>query len=181
MSERFLGGYTPEWYDSIIKSRDLIYKYNNSHPSDIKRRYELLVDILGKCYEDTLIEPPFHCDNGKNIFLGKHFYANYNLTVLDYDKVIIGDNVLIGPNVVLTTATHSTDYRLRNDNGVSDIMGEPIVIEDDVWIGANCTILPGVTIGKHSIVGAGSVVTKSVPPDTIVAGVPAHVMRKIEY
>ena len=181
MSERFLGGYSAEWYDSVIKSRDLIYQYNNSHPSELLKRYEILKELLGKCDEKTLIEPPFHCDDGKNIYVGEHFYANYNLTVLDYVDIRIGNDVLIGPNVVLTTATHSNDYRLRNEDEVSDIMGEPIVIEDNVWIGANCTILPGVHIGKHSIVAAGSVVTKSVPDDVVVGGVPAKIIKKLEF
>ena len=181
MNDRFLGGYSPEWYDSIIKSRDLIYQYNNSHPSELRKRYEILKELLGECDEQTLIEPPFHCDDGKNIYVGKHFYANYNLTVLDYVDIKIGNDVLLGPNVVLTTATHSTDYRIRNADDVSDIMGEPIIIEDNVWIGANCTIMPGVHIGKHSIVAAGSVVTKSVPEDVIVAGVPAKIVKKLDF
>lgn len=181
MSEKFLGGYTRDWYASIEKSRDLVYQYNNSHPSQLEKRYEILKELLGQCYEDTLIEPPFHCDDGKNIFVGTHFYANYNLTVLDHDKVIIGNNVLLGPNVTLTTATHSQDYRIRNDDGESDIMGAPIVIEDDAWLGANVVVMPGVTIGKHSIIGAGSVVTKDVPADTVVAGVPAKVIKKLEF
>lgn len=181
MEKKFLGGYTPDWYAAIEKSRDLVYQYNNSHPSELEKRYELLKELLGQCWEETLIEPPFHCDDGKNIFVGRHFYANYNLTVLDHDKVIVGDNVLLGPNVVLTTATHSQDYRIRNHDGESDIMGAPIVLEDDVWIGANVTVMPGVTIGKHSIVGAGSVVTKDVPPDVVVAGVPAKIIKKLNF
>lgn len=181
MDKKFYGGYTEDWYNDVIKGRDLIYQYNNTHPSELRKRYEILKEFLGRCHEDTLIEPPFHCDEGDNVFLGRHFYANYNLTILDHDKVIVGDNVLLGPNVVLTTATHSQDYRIRNHDGESDIMGAPIIIEDDVWIGANVTVMPGVTIGRHSIVGAGSVVTKDVPPDTVVAGVPAKVIKKLEF
>lgn len=180
MKEKFLGGYTAEWYDSIIKNRQLIYEYNNTQVTQIKRRYEILKELLGECYEDTLIEPPFRCDEGKNVFIGRHFYANYNLTILDYDKIIIGDNVLIGPNVVISSATHNVDWRIRNKDDGMDIMGAPVVIEDNVWIGANVTIMPGVTIGRHSVVGAGSMVNKDVPPDTVVAGVPAKIIRKIE-
>ena len=181
MEKKFYGGYTEEWYESVKVSRDLIWQYNNTHPSQLQERYDILKKLLGQVYEDVLIEPPFHCDEGPNVILGRHFYANYNLTILDHDKVIIGDNVLLGPNVVLSTASHSQDYRIRNHDGESDITGAPIIIEDDVWIGASVTVLPGVTIGKHSIIGAGSVVTKDVPPDCVVAGVPAKVIKKLNF
>ncbi len=88
--------------------------------------------------------------------------------------------MLIGPNVVISSATHNVDWRIRNKDDGMDIMGAPVVIEDNVWIGANVTIMPGVTIGRHSVVGAGSMVNKDVPPDTVVAGVPAKIIRKIE-
>jgi len=95
-------------------------------------------------------------------------------------KITIGNNVLIGPNVVISSASHNVDYRIRNRDNDMDITGAPVVIEDNVWIGANVTVMPGVTIGRHSVVGAGSVVTRDVPPDTIVAGVPAKVVRKLD-
>ncbi|MBR5521341.1 MAG: sugar O-acetyltransferase [Oscillospiraceae bacterium] len=180
MENRFLGGYTRGWFDSIVKSRDLIYQYNNSHPTELRKRYEILKELLGQCHEDTLIEPPFRCDEGKNVFIGKHFYANYNLVILDHEKITIGNNVMLGPNVVLTSATHNVDYRIRNKDDDMDIMGAPIVIEDYVWIGANVTVMPGVTIGKHSVVAAGSVVTKDVPPDVIVGGAPAKIIKKLD-
>ena len=178
---RFLGGYTPEWYNGIIRNRQLIYEYNNTQVTEIKRRYEILKELLGECHEDTIIEPPFRCDEGPNLFIGKHFYANYNLVVLDFDKITIGNNVMFGPNVTLSSATHNVDYRIRNKNDEMDIMGAPIVIEDNVWLGANVVVMPGVTIGKHSVVAAGSVVTKDVPPDTIVGGVPAKVIKKLNF
>lgn len=181
MSERFIGGYSPDWYDSIIRNRQLIYEYNNTQVTQIRRRYEILKELLGQCHEDTIIEPPFRCDEGANLFIGRHFYANYNLTVLDYDKITIGNNVMFGPNVTLSSATHSVDYRIRNKDNDMDIMGAPIVIEDNVWLGANVVVMPGVTIGKHSVVAAGSVVTKNVPPDTMVGGVPAKIIKKLNF
>lgn len=181
MENKFLGGYTPEWYAGIEKSRDLIYQYNNLHPSELKKRYEILKELLGECHEETLIEPPFRCDNGKNVFIGRYFYANYNLTILDHMPVTIGNNVLIGPNVVISSASHNIDYRIRNKDNRMDIAGAPVVIEDNVWIGANVAVMPGVTIGKHSVVAAGSVVTTDVPPDSVVAGVPAKVMKTLNF
>ena len=181
MDKKFLGGYSPEWYASIEKSRDLIYQYNNSHPSELEKRYEILKELLGQCWEETLIEPPFHCDDGKNVSVGRYFYANYNLTILDHMQITIGNNVMIGPNCVISSASHSQDYRIRNKDNDMDITGAPVVIEDNVWIGANVAVMPGVTIGKHSIVGAGSVVTKDVPPDVVVAGVPAKIIKKLNF
>lgn len=181
MADRFLGGYGEEWYDSMIEGRELIWEYNQSRPSEIRKRYEILKKFLGKCHEDTLIEPTFRCDEGYNTFIGENFYANYGLTILDYDKVIIGNNVKFGPNVTLTTATHDIDYRVRNSDGDGDIIGAPIVIGDDVWLGAGVIVLPGVTIGKHAVIGAGSVVTKDIPNDCVAVGSPAKIIRKISY
>ena len=181
MEKKFLGGYTPEWYAAIEKPRDLIYQYNNLHPSELERRYEILKELLGECHEETLIEPPFRCDNGKNVFIGRYFYANYNLVLLDHMPITIGNNVLIGPNVVISSATHNIDYRIRNKDNHMDIGGAPVVIEDNVWIGANVTVMPGVTIGKHSVIAAGSVVTTDIPPDTMAAGVPAKIIKKLEF
>ena len=180
MDKKFLGGYTPGWYASIEKSRDLIYQYNNSHPSELEKRYEILKELLGQCYEETLIEPPFRCDEGKNVFIGRYFYANYNLVILDHMKITIGNNVMIGPNCVISSASHSLDYRIRNKDNDMDITGAPVTIEDNVWIGANVAVMPGVTIGKHSVVAAGSVVTRDVPPDVVVAGVPAKIVKKLD-
>lgn len=180
MSERFLGGYSPRWYDSIQKPRELIYRYNNTRANEVLQRYEILKQLLGAVPEDAIIEPPFHCDEGKNIFLGKRFYANYNLTILDYDKVIIGDNVLIGPNVVLSAASHETDPDKRWRGEDMAICGAPVVIGDNVWIGANCTVLPGVTIGSGTVIGAGSVVNRSLPKNVMAAGAPARIIKKLK-
>ena len=101
--------------------------------------------------------------------------------ILDHMPVTIGNNVLIGPNVVISSATHNIDYRIRNKDNHMDIGGAPVVIEDNVWIGANVTVMPGVTIGKHSVIAAGSVVTTDIPPDTMAAGVPAKIIKKLEF
>ena len=165
----------------MIKGRELIWEYNQTRPTEVLRRYEILKEFLGECYEDTLIEPTFRCDEGYNTFIGKNFYANYGLTILDYDKVIIGDNVKFGPNVTLSTATHDLDYRIRNSDGDGDITGAPIKIGNDVWLGASVTVLPGVTIGNHAVIGAGSVVNKDIPDDCVAVGVPARVIKKLDF
>ena len=177
MSNEFLGGYTQGWFDSIKESRDLIYQYNNSHPHKLKERYDILNKLLGSVTEDCIIEPPFRCDNGKNLFLGKHFYANYNFVVLDYDKIIIGDNVKIGPNVVLCSATHPLEAKIRCSGTEASTYGKPINIKNNVWIGANAVVNCGVTIGANSIVGAGSIVLKDVPDNVVVAGCPAKIIK----
>ena len=174
----FYGGYTPGWFDYALRNRRLVQKYNSLPWEDLKGKYEVLKELLAQCDEKTLIEPPFRCDHGENIYIGKKFYANYNFVVLDSAKITIGDNVVIGPNVTLSAATHPIHPESRTDGEHSfPIMVAPITIEDDVWIGARVTILPGVRVGRGSIIGAGSVVTKDVPPYSIVGGNPARLIR----
>ena len=177
MSE-FLGGYTKEWYDNIIKTRPLVYRYNNTTIFEIAERYEILEKLLEKVYPDAVIEPPFRCDNGFNISLGKNFYSNYNLTILDHDKIVIGDNVQIGPNVTISSASHPLNAKERNDPETK-IFGKPIHIGDNVWIGGRSVILPGVELGDNVVVGAGSVVTKSFPKNVIIGGNPAKVIKSV--
>ena len=126
--------------------------------------------ILGHCGVQPMVNSPFYCDFGCNIHVGDHFFSNFNLTILDEARVIIGNHVLIGPNVSLFTACHPTDPVERR---VGTEWAKPITIGDDVWIGGNVTILPGVTIG------AGSVVTKDIPDDSIAVGNPCRVIKKL--
>ena len=124
------------------------------------------------------LEPPFRCDYGSNIKLGKNFYANFNCVVLDMAEVTIGDNVLFAPNVQVLTAGPPLDVKSRVDEGVE--FGTPITIGDNAWIGAGVIICPGVNIGKNSVIGAGSVVTKDIPDNVVAVGNPCRVLKPID-
>lgn len=125
---------------------------------------------------DVFVTPPFYCDYGKNISLGRNVYFNFNCIVLDVAKVTIGDNVLIGPSVQILTATHPLDADLRRQG---QEYGRPITIENDVWIGAGAIICPGVNIGEKSVIGAGSVVTRNIESGVLAVGNPCKVIRRI--
>lgn len=159
----------------MMKTRFLLQEYNSISPDDTERKNEILRELLGKTGERFYIEPPFHCDYGCNMELGENFYANYNLTVLDCNKVKIGDNVLFGPNVTITAAGHPIhpESRKKYEYGI------PVTIGNNVWIGANVVICPGVTIGDGSVIGAGAVVTRDIPANVVAFGNPCRVYRKI--
>lgn len=140
-------------------------------------RHQYLSKIFGRIANDIYLEPPFYVDYGCNVSIGKGFYGNFNITFLDCTLITIGDNVLVGPNVTFTTATHPTDPTDRL-NGVE--FAKPIRVGNNVWFGANIAVLPGVTIGDGSVIGAGAVVTRDVPANTVVVGSPARVMKKLQ-
>lgn len=157
--------------------KEIIYEYNALRPSETTRRLEILKELLGHVADDEIIvNQPFYCDYGKQICVGKRFFANFNLTVLDEARVTIGDDCFIGPNVNIYTACHSTDPVERNTRRE---WAEPVTIGDNVWIGGSVTILPGVTIGSNVTIGAGSVVTKDIPDNTVAVGNPCKVIKKI--
>jgi acetyltransferase-like isoleucine patch superfamily enzyme len=158
------------------KAQELTLKYNQIVSNNLTERYEVLKELLGSVHSDVIIESNFHCDNGKNIFIGKNFFGNFNLTILDVDRVTIGDNVLIASNVQLVTVSHPLDVKERNE---WKLITAPIVIGDNVWLGAGVIVLPGVTIGENSVIGAGSVVTKDIPANTLAFGVPCREIRQI--
>lgn len=136
----------------------------------------MLQEMLGQSDEDTFINQPFYCDYGKHIRVGKRFFANFNLVVLDEAFVTIGDDCFIGPNVSIYTACHSTDPVERNSR---QEWARPVTIGNNCWIGGSVTILPGVTIGDNVTIGAGSVVVKDIPSNTLAAGNPAKVMKSV--
>lgn len=140
------------------------------------RRNAYLARILGKMDSSTFIEPPFFVDYGCNIKVGKDFYANFNTTFLDCSLITFGDHILVGPNCSFITVTHPTDPQGRLD-GVE--FAKPINVGNNVWFGANVTVMPGVTIGDGAVCGAGAVVTKDVPANTVVVGVPAKVVENL--
>ncbi|KAJ3206937.1 hypothetical protein HDU67_007839 [Dinochytrium kinnereticum] len=145
-------------------------------PADDPARKAILRELLG-CPDSAYIESPFRCDYGSNIVLGKNVYMNSGVTILDCNKVTIGDDVLIAPGVQIYAAYHPLDPELRKDGGPE--LAKPIVIGNDVWIGGASVILPGVTIGNGAVIGGGSVVTKDVEPRVVVAGNPARVIKRL--
>lgn len=143
----------------------------------VPERRTMLQRLLGGIGENSLIEPPFYCVYGRNIYLGDDVFLNFLCTILDCNEVRIGNHVMIGPNVQIYTAAHLLQAEPRNQ-GLEE--ARPIVIEDNVWIGGAAILLPGVTIGRNAVVGAGAVVTRDVPANAVVAGSPARVIRVIE-
>lgn len=179
--ERMLAGLPYKaWLDGLseerLENKKKIYRYNQLSPEQAKEQDQLIREIIGKCGESIFIEQPFRCDYGKNIEVGNNFFANYNLTVLDVGKVVIGKNVQIAPNVSIYTAGHPIHPDSRN-SGYEYGIG--VTIGDNVWIGGNTVINPGIHIGDNVVIGSGSVVTKDLPDNVIAAGNPCKVLRKI--
>lgn len=158
--------------------KDICYEYNHLRPSLVSEREKLLRRLLGRVGESFLIEQPFYCDYGYNISLGENFYANVNCVILDGAPVNFGDNVFVAPNCGFYTAGHPLDVDLRND-GLE--YARPITIGNNVWIGAQVCVLPGVTIGDNCVIGAGSVVTHDIPAGSVAVGNPCRVLRKVYY
>lgn len=173
-----------ELYDATDESlyteretvKNLTYDYNLIRRSDKDKRDELIRKILGKAGKNLWIESPFQCDYGYNIEIGDNFYSNHNLIILDCAKVKIGDNVFVGPNVGIYTPCHPIDAKERM---TFKEWAEPITIGNDVWLGGNVTILPGVTIGDNVVIGAGSVVTKDIPSNCVAVGNPCKPIKSL--
>lgn len=157
-------------------AKELLFQFNNLRPSQIEERNKILKKVLGKTGKNFFFEPPFRCDYGYNIEIGKNFYSNYNLIILDCAKVSIGDNVMIGPNVQIYTAGHPIHHETRNALWE---YAQPISIGNNVWIGGNTVINPDVKIGDNVVIGAGSVITKDIPANVIAFGNPCKVYREI--
>lgn len=179
--ERMLAGLPYKaWLDGLEEERFVckkkLFEFNQLLPKEKDMIPRMLKNILGKTGNNIWIEVPFHCDYGWNIEVGENFFANYNLTILDVGKVTIGNNVQIAPNVSIYTAGHPAHPDSRN-TGYE--YGIPITIGDNVWIGGNVVILPGVNIGNNVVIGAGSVVTKDIPDNMIAVGNPCKVVREI--
>ena len=154
----------------------LCWEYNQSGPDEKDRRQEILQELLGTCHPLTFIEPSFRCDYGFNIHTHGLTVINYNCVFLDTSPIHIGANAFIAPGVCLSCAGHSLDARQR---GESVSTSRPNTLEEDVWIGANAVICGGVTIGKGSVIGAGSVVTRDIAAGVVAAGVPCRPIRAI--
>lgn len=156
---------------------DHLYDFNHSRPSESAKREALLHEMFAEFGEGSYIEPPFHANwAGKHVHFGRHVYANFNLTVVDDTHVYVGDYTQFGPNVVLAVAGHPIDPALREQGYQYNL---PIHIGRNCWIGAGALILPGVTIGDNTVIGAGSVVTRNIPSGVVAVGNPCRVLRAV--
>src|SRR6185369_11311624 len=157
------------------RARDLCQDLNATRERDQDARRSILKQLFGRGGDSVWMQPPFFCDYGSNIFLGKRVFFNFNCVVLDVCAVRVGDFTLFGPAVQIYTATHPLEAELRR----SREFARPVTIGSDVWVGGAAVILPGVTIGSRSVIGAGSVVTRDVPDDVFAAGNPCRVIRPL--
>lgn len=167
----------PRFAELLKRTRVILWEYNSRCPEDTSRLDKIIRDLLGSCGEKVTVIPPFRCDFGFNIHVGENFFANFNFTVLDEAEVRIGDNVFIGPDTSIYTACHPLDPQERN-KGVE--WAEPVTIGNNVWIGGGTRILPGMTIGDNTTIGAGSVVTKDIPSSCVAVGNPCRVIRRLD-
>lgn len=156
--------------------KDMCYEYNQLRPSRKAERQQLIRKLFGKTGQNFLIEQPFYCDYGYNIEIGENFYANVNCVMLDGAKIQFGDNVFIAPHCGFYTAGHPLDVTQRNQ-GLE--YAYPIRVGNNVWIGANVCVLPGVSIGNNCVIGAGSVVNKDIPDNSLAVGNPCKVIRTL--
>lgn len=160
-----------------MKALELLYDFNKTRPSEQDKREKILKKMFAEIGDDCYIELPFHANwGGKNVHFGNGVYANFNLTMVDDCDIFVGNNVMFGPNVTVSAGTHPIHPELRSKQAQYNI---PIHIGNNVWIGANSVILPGVNIGDNSVIGAGSIVTKDIPSNVVAVGNPCRVLREI--
>ena len=164
----------PELAAERTEVKALLRQYNTA--VDDTTRHTLLPQLLGRVGQNSFIEAPFHCTYGRNLYLGHHVYFNFNCVVVDNNRVEIGNHVMLGPTVQLYTAVHPLEAEERIAGWEIAL---PIVIQDNVWLGGGVIVLPGVTIGHNAVVGAGAVVTRDIPPDVVVVGNPARIVRTL--
>lgn len=154
-----------------------LYDYNMTRPSEGEKRFQLLKEMFAELGEDCYIEPPLHSNfGGHHVHFGKGIYANYNLTLVDDTHIYVGDYTMIGPNVTIATAGHPILPELREKGYQYNV---PVRIGRNCWIGAGAILLPGVTVGDNTVIGAGSVVTKDIPANVVAVGNPCRVLREI--
>lgn len=160
----------------MLRAKTLCHTYNHLPPAEMERQEAVLRELFGALGSGCHIEPNLFCDYGRNIRIGNQFYSNHNLIILDPAEVTIGDNVMFGPNCGLYTAGHPLDVERRN-GGLEYAF--PIRIGDNVWLGGNVVVMPGVIIGENTVIGSGSVVTRDVPTGVVALGNPCRVFREI--
>lgn len=167
--------FDPELTQGREHARDLTHLLNQTRDRDADERRSILKLLFGTGGDTVWLQPPFFCDYGSNIHMGERVFFNFNCTILDVCKVTIGDYTQIGSGVQILTPLHPLDAALRRQQEY----GAPVTIGADVWIGSGALILPGVTIGHRTVIGAGSVVTKDIPSDVLAVGNPCRVLRPI--
>ncbi len=163
-------------FNRRVVAKKLFRAYNNTEDDEMEKRNGIMKELFKSVGNNVWIEPDFRCEFGKNISIGNDVYINFGCVILDCGQVSIGNNTLIGPNVGLYSGNHTTDAEERAAGG---LIPKPITIGDRVWICGNVNIVPGVSIGDDTIIGAGSVVTHDIPAGVIAAGNPCRVLRKI--
>lgn len=168
--------YNSELVEERARCHDLCRQYNTLNETEAFDRMLFLENLFGQIGKGFEVIAPFWCDYGRNIFAGDHLFLNFNTVILDEARVKFGDNVFVAPNCGFYTAGHPLDAARRNQ-GLE--YARPITIGDNVWIGANTTVLPGVTIGSNTVIGAGSVVTHDIPDGVVATGAPCRVRRAI--
>lgn len=171
----------PELLSRYKNVRSLLHKYNNKEISKTAKNRTLLQDIFGSVGENVWVETPFLCDYGEQVHISNDVFINYNCVFLDSNMITIGANTLIGPAVHIYTATHPLLASERITDSGYLTSSKPVRIEEKCWIGGGSLIMPGITIGKNSTIGAGSVVTKSVPANCFAAGNPCRLIKKLEH
>lgn len=174
----------PELLTMYHKARLLLKDFLATDSTQTQRKQTILSDLLGSVGEDVWIEAPFFCDYGENIFIGSHVFMNYNCVLLDCNRIVIGDHVLVGPAVQIYTATHPllAQERIPSENPQFSgyvTQSKPVHIGDRAWIGGGAILMPGIKIGENTTIGAGSVVTKSVPANCFAAGNPCQIIREL--
>lgn len=181
MRERMLAGDLyiaddPQLAADSRRAAALMQKFNNSDPTDPEARRALLRELLGSFGEGAEIRPPLYCDYGYQVHIGARTFINYGAVLLDVAKITIGDDVQVGPNVQFLTPTHPLDPELRRQKYEA---AEPITVGSNVWLGGGVILLPGITIGENTVVGAGAVVTKDLPANVVAVGNPARIIREL--
>lgn len=166
----------PELSEERLRARRLLKELNDSSEDEQEKRKRVISELLPNSGVNLWLQPPFYCDYGTNLCIGDNVFFNFNCVVLDVMRVEVGSRTLIGPNVQIYTATHPMNH-LERATGLE--YARPVTIGQDVWIGGGAVICPGVTIGDRSVIGAGSVVTKDIPPDVFAAGNPCRVIREL--
>ena len=170
------GNYDPEIINELLACKDRCYAYNQILPSHVQERHDAIVALFGKTGEYFTITPPFWCDYGYNITIGENFYMNHSCIILDGAKVTFGNDVFVAPGCMFCTAGHPLDTEQRN-RGLE--YAYPITVGDNVWFGAGVTVVPGVTIGSDTVIGAGSLVNRDIPSGVLAAGNPCRVIRPL--
>ena len=168
----------PEILEEQIQYQEKLYDYNQTRPSEQEKRTNLLKEMFAEIGENCYIEPPFHANfGGHHCHFGKNVYANYNLTAVDDTHIYVGDNTMIAPNVILASAAHPLDPEERRKGYQYN---KPVHIGKNCWLGAGVIVVPGVSIGDDTVIGAGSVVTKDIPSGVVAVGNPCRVIKEIK-